>query len=144
MVIDTAHEIKVGVGYDWKPVVLGSEEMQISEDVMQLMGASIGDRVGIPLDFSGYFGENAKAKLFALMIAGLENVDIDLAANTLLYEDSILPLELLGIDPNLTKVEILYTLTDTYTKPNGKFSLIFAESAIVDCHYVFPSFLLAI
>lgn len=29
LVIDTANEISVGVGYDWPPVVLGEQEMQL-------------------------------------------------------------------------------------------------------------------
>lgn len=29
MIIDSAEEIKVGVGYDWTPVVLGRDEMQL-------------------------------------------------------------------------------------------------------------------
>ena len=70
MIIDTAHEIKVGVGYDWKPVILGSDEMQISEGIQDLMGANYGDQISVPLDFSGYFGVNAKTKLFAVMIIG--------------------------------------------------------------------------
>ena len=31
VVMDTAYEIKVGVGYDWPPLVLGEGEMQIQE-----------------------------------------------------------------------------------------------------------------
>ena len=48
---------------------------------------------------------------------------------------------MLGINPEDLTVNLVYTLAATYDKPNGKFSLIFSESAIVDCHYVFSSFL---
>ena len=29
IIMDTAHEIKVGVGYDWTPVKLGRDQMQL-------------------------------------------------------------------------------------------------------------------
>lgn len=144
MVIDTAHEIKVGVGFDWKPVVLGSDQMQVSDSIMKLMGANFGDRIAIPLDFSGYFGDSAKAKLFSLMLAGLDGADIDFKSNKMRYGDSVIPLEMFGIDPADFIIDLTYTLTASYEKPNGKFSLIFSESAIVDCHYIFSSFLVSI
>ena len=81
LIIDTAHEIQVGVGYHWKPVVLGSDQMQVAESIMTLMDANVGDKVALPFDFSGYFGENAKAKLLALMLAGIENVYFDFQGN---------------------------------------------------------------
>ena len=142
MIIDTAHEIEVGVGYDWKPVVLGSDEMQISTGVQTLMGANIGEKITVPLDFSGYFGDNAKAKLFALMIAGLQ--DAQVYGNTLIYRDEFIPLEVFGIDPDDLVVDLVYELSATYDKPNGKFSLIFSESAIIDCHYIFSSFIVSL
>ena len=45
LIIDSAHEIEVGVGFDWKPVVLGDDEMQVSKGVMDLMGAKYGDKI---------------------------------------------------------------------------------------------------
>ena len=39
MILDTAKEIKVGVGFDWPPVVLGRNEMQLQELIADLMGA---------------------------------------------------------------------------------------------------------
>eukprot|EP00354_Favella_ehrenbergii_P007804 CAMPEP_0170452344 /NCGR_PEP_ID=MMETSP0123-20130129/1273_1 /TAXON_ID=182087 /ORGANISM="Favella ehrenbergii, Strain Fehren 1" /LENGTH=157 /DNA_ID=CAMNT_0010714317 /DNA_START=760 /DNA_END=1233 /DNA_ORIENTATION=+ len=141
MIIDTAHEIKVGVGYDWKPVVLGPDEMQVSEGVMRLMGAEFGDKIEVPLDFSGWFGTQAKAKLFALMLAHHETAFIDMANQALVFNGDRIPLSVFGIEPEDLVVKLMYTLAATYEKPNGKFSLIFSESAIVDCHYIFSSFL---
>lgn len=51
---------------------------------------------------------------------------------------------MLGINPDDLVVNFTYTLADSYDKSGGKFSLIFSESAIVDCHYVFSTFLFGI
>ena len=68
MVVDSANEIKIGYGYDWDPVVLGPNEMQLQESMAGLLGAEIGDEILLPLDFSSYLGDKAVMKLFAIMI----------------------------------------------------------------------------
>lgn len=62
----------------------------------------------------------------------------------LTYADLDIPLEAFGIDANTFAVELFYTLTSTYERPNGKFSLIFSNAALVDCHYIFPSFIFSL
>ena len=52
MIIDSAMETKVGVGFDWAPVVLGRDEMQLQRMIADLMGAELGDEILLPLDFS--------------------------------------------------------------------------------------------
>ena len=55
--------------------------------------------------------------------------------------DAELPLSLFGIDPETLYVELQYNLKATYDKPHAKFSLFFSNSALVDCHYIFESFI---
>ena len=60
------------------------------------------------------------------------------------YKNSKIPLEAFGIKSDDMIVNLVYTLKASYAKPNGKFSLIFSESAIVDCHYIFSSFIVSL
>lgn len=105
------------------------------------MGANFGDTIAVPLDFSGYFGEKANVKLFALMVAGLDSVNVNIESQTISYGTDSIPLEVFGIDPEDMIVYLNYTLAATYDNPDGKFSLIFSESAIIDCHYIFDQFI---
>ena len=57
LVIDSQREIKIGVGYDWPPVVLGNEELQLQQLIAKFLGIDIGDSVKISLDFSSYLGD---------------------------------------------------------------------------------------
>ncbi len=56
-VIDTAMEIKVGVGYDWKPVVLGNNEIQIPSQLAKYLNVTIGDKVSMNFNFDGIANE---------------------------------------------------------------------------------------
>lgn len=144
MILDTAKEIKVGVGYDWPPVVLGRNEMQLQDLIANLMGAQIGDEIHLPLDFSYYMGDMAVMKLFAIMVAQIDDAYVNFSDAVLTFADLDIPLETFGIDANTFAVELIYTLKSTYERPNGKFSLIFSNAALVDCHYIFPSFLFSL
>ena len=55
--------------------------------------------------------------------------------------DANVPLSMFRIYPETLYVELQYTLKATYDKPNAKFSLFFSNSALVDCHYIFDSFI---
>ena len=46
-----------------------------------------------------------------------------------------------GISQETIIVNLYYNLTATYQKPNGRFNLIFSNSAIIDCHYIFGAFI---
>ena len=104
------------------------------------MGAKLGDQVLLPLDFSHYLGDASVMKLFALMVAEIEGVHIDLANAMLHYGDIILPLEVFGITPDTFTIDLYYTLKGTYRHTDGKLSLVFNSAAFIDCHYVFDSF----
>ena len=95
----------------------------------------------MPLDFSDYLGDSAVMKLFAIMLAQVDGAYVDFSKALVHYIDADLPLSLFGIEPDTLDVNLHYTLKATYEQPNGKFSLVFSNSAIVDCHYIFDSFL---
>ena len=115
--------------------------MQLQKLIAKLVGAEIGDKVLLPLELSGHFGDQAAAKFFALMISEMESTHVDLATNSLIHNNSTIPLQAFGIDPESLVVNLEYTLDSTYDEPNGKFSLILSNSAIIDCNYVFPQFI---
>ena len=105
------------------------------------MGAKIGDTILLPLDFSSYLGDKAAMKLFAIMIGQMDDAYVDFSNAMVKVLDANLPISAFGIDEDLLDVNLFYTLKETYSQPMGKFSMIFTNSAIVDCHYVFDSFL---
>ena len=61
-----------------------------------------------------------------------------------MFEGDVLSLEVFGISPEDYTVDLVYEISATYDNPRGKFSLIFAESALVDCHYIFSGFIVGI
>ena len=67
------------------------------------------------------------------MLSTIDNARIDFEESTLILDDEIIPLESLGVEPEDLKVNLFYKLKATYESPNGKFSLIFSNSALVDC-----------
>lgn len=108
------------------------------------MGAKIGDTIMLPLDFSGYFGDASVMKLFALMVVHMEDTHVDFDRLTLRHKGQEVPLSVFGISPEMAKFDLYYELAYTYDKPGGKFHLIFSNSALIDCHYVFTAFITAI
>ena len=111
---------------------------------MGLMGAEIGDQVVLPLDFSSYLGDKAAQKLFAIMVAQIDDAYVDFSKNMLIFVESDMPLEMFGLSTDTGKVDLMYNVTAEYEKPGGKFSIVFSNSAIIDCHYLFDSFLAAL
>ena len=108
------------------------------------MGAQIGDEIRLPLDFSYYMGDMAVMKLFAIMVAQIDDAYVDFSEAMLSYADLEIPLSIFGIEADTFAVELYYNLKSTYERPNGKFSLVFSNAALVDCHYIFPSFIFSL
>ena len=50
----------MGVGYDWKPVVLANDEVQIPSQLAKYLNVTIGDEVNLSFDFSGLLSTNSK------------------------------------------------------------------------------------
>ena len=80
-------------------------------------------------------------KLFAIMIAQIDDAYVDFSNQMLHFIDMDLPLSMLGITPDLLYLELPYTLKATYERTNGKIANIMTNSALIDCHYIFDQFL---
>ena len=89
-------------------------------------------------------GDMAVMKLFAIMVAQIDDAYVDFSEAMLSYADLEIPLSTFGIEADTFAVELYYNLKSTYERPNGKFSLIFSNAALVDCHYIFPSFIFSL
>lgn len=57
IIVDTKKENYVDVGFDWHPMLLHKNEVMLQQLVLDYIGASIGDKAVLPIDFSGYFGD---------------------------------------------------------------------------------------
>jgi len=88
MIFDTKVENYISIGYDWPPIVLGKGEIMVQELVLEYIDSSIGDKVTIKADFSGFFGDQALVKLFALMVFEIEDVTIDFETRDLVYQNN--------------------------------------------------------
>ena len=80
-IIDTALEIKVGVGYDWKPVVLGNDEIQIPSQLAKYLNVTIGDEVLLSFDFSGLLSDKFVHYAKTMLSEVLPNDQIDMFLN---------------------------------------------------------------
>ena len=80
LIIDSKLEIKIGVGLNsWPPVILNRGDVMIPSEVAKYLDRKIGENVSIYIDWAKPFGEvkAPRAHLFAMLTAGLENVDVN-------------------------------------------------------------------
>ena len=80
-------------------------------------------------------------KVFAIMLADIDDAYIDFSNAMLRFIDADLPLSMFGITPDILFIELPYTLKATYEKPSGKFGIGYTNSALIDCHDLFGSFI---
>ena len=77
-----------------------------------------------------------------------EGMYVDVAAQELRYNDGneAVPLSDFGgiFDDVDFVLDLEYTITSSFRKTNGKVNIIFGNSGIINCNYVFPMFLTAI
>lgn len=85
MIMDTVKENNLGIGWDWSPFRLGKGEIMIEQLVLEYVGGRIGDQVSIPIDLSPYFGDQAIAKLLALMVFEIDGMEVSLDRQELSY-----------------------------------------------------------
>lgn len=139
MIFNQKLENYVDVGWDWDPIVLAKGEVMVQELVLDYIGCSIGDQVVMPVDFSSYFGDQAIMNMLALMTYQIDGMYVDFETNHIRYNfgNDAIPLSVLGIEPRDAVLNFYYTIKQTFSEPNGKFSLIFGNSAIIDCSRVF-------
>ena len=151
-IINSTQEIEVGVGYAWKPVIIGDGQVQLPTQLAQYLGASINDTVYLSLE--NVFGSNydhlvshlrdnpliRRALLTAASELGFEYSD----DGKLLNRENGVTLDPTNDFPSFNDVLIEYEVVGTYDKTNGKFSAIFGNVAIVDCAYFFNNTLDAV
>lgn len=146
-IFDTKKENYMGIGYDWPPIILGRGELMIQKVVLENIGSFIGDKVILPMDFSRFFGKQALFKLFALMVFEINDLSIDFESQEIILYQNVMsnftkvPLSTLGLSPEDYLLNFNFTVTQTYDESNAKFNLIFENSAIMECTWVFPEFL---
>ena len=144
-IINSTQEIEVGVGYAWKPVVIGDSQIQLPTQLAQYLGVSINDTVYLSV-------ENAFGSSYDQIVTHLKDNPLIrralLTAATELgfeYSDGKLFKEGVTLDPMtdipFSEVSIEYEVVGTYDKTNGKFSAIFGNVGIVDCAYFFNNML---
>ena len=107
--------------------------------MIDAIDAKIGDKVTIPVDFSGVLGENSPQKLLALMLIESEVGFVDFDADEIVYEGERVAFGDFGVaasDYNTTLM-LNYTISQSYEGPNGRYSLVFNNAAIINCHSVF-------
>lgn len=117
--------------------------------MLDYIGASIGEKVTLPLDFSAMMGDQALVKLFSLMVLEIDTVKIDYTTREVhLAGDSEnsgrVPLDALGLTSEAYKIDLEYRVAQTYSEPNGKFNLFFGNAAIMECNWVFPELIDAV
>lgn len=97
-IIDTALEIKVGVGFDWPPVILGKKKIQLPEQMAQFLKRNLGDDVYFDLDLSPLFGvQNANAHLLQLMTLEMPDTFVDTQRNVINFKGQEVHLKELGL-----------------------------------------------
>ena len=76
------------------------------------------------------------------MIMENDSMSIDFENLELTYDygNSTIPLSALGINGVDTTLELHFVVTQVYEEPNGRFSLVFGNAALIDCSRVFSEF----
>ena len=146
MIVDSAKENYVSIGWDWPPIRIDKGGILVQELVLDYIESSIGSAVTLPLDFSGFFGDKALVKLLSLMVLEVDGVYVDFDTRELCFNDGAdtVPLAFLGLTDEDYIIDVELTVQQTYEEPNGRFSLVFGNAAMIDCNWVFPELLDAI
>jgi len=55
-IIDTQNEIEIGIGYNWPPVVLGENQIQVQELLLEYLQKEVGDTIEFNFNGAHYFG----------------------------------------------------------------------------------------
>lgn len=94
------------------------------------------------MDFSSFFGDQALLKLFALMTLEIDSMQVDFDRLELRYDygNSSVPMSAFGIGPKNATIDLEFVVKQVYDEPNGKFSLVFGNAAMIDCSRVFAEF----
>ena len=76
------------------------------------------------------------------MIMENESMQIDIRSGDLKYDygNSTIPMSAFGIGPEDATLDLEFVVKQVYDEPNGKFSLVFGNAAMIDCTKVFSEF----
>ena len=120
----------------------------LQESFLDTIGATIGDKISIPINLTPVLGDNSVKNLLSLMLVDSEGGYINYDTNELIFQDRVISLHELGVDEDEDEISKIlhfeYTIADTYQAPNGKFSLFFSNAAMVECSYVFSDLVSAL
>lgn len=84
-------------------------------------------------------------KLLALMCIESEgDAYVDFLANELFFKGEIIELAHMGLQEGDKTLNFNYTISETYDEPNGKFSLVFGNAAMISCDSVFQDLVTAL
>ena len=138
LIIDSAAEVKVGVGLNtWPPLVLGRSEVQIPAQVASYLGVQVGDPVSLYADLGDTIPDvgSPRAHLLGAVVAGMPNVAMNFDLEAIQYKGYAYPFEMFGLSGNYTGYNLTYTVAGTYDAPDGKFSQLYGNVALIDCGY---------
>ena len=138
IVLDSKLEIKTGVGLNtWPNVILNKGDCMIPNQVLRYLGSKVGDKVSVYVDWgSSFSGVKApRAHLFAMLTAGMENVTMNFEHELIMFNGTGFPFELLGIGEG-SGWDLTYKIKGTYEEADGKFSEVYGNVVLIDCHYL--------
>ena len=98
--IDSTNEIKVGVGLDFPPVLLGAGDIQVNEDIANQLNLSVGDKVSYLVNATALKDKIPaldKTMAFALLSTQIEGMYMDFDREQVLLEDHMVPFSNLGL-----------------------------------------------
>ena len=111
----------------------------VQEATARYLGVGKGDEVTISLDFGSIFSnvKAPKAHLFALLAETVSNVTVDFEREMVQFQNLAIPWDMFGLgDTNGSNYNLTFRVKDTYASPDGKFSQIYGNAVLIDCHYV--------
>jgi hypothetical protein len=141
LIVDSQLEIKIGVGLNsWPPAILGRDEIQIADQVANYLGVGIGDEVTIYADLGKTIPDvsSPRAHLIGAILSGMPNVTMNFEQEYIQHKDMAYPFSVFGLGTNNTYAgyNLTFTVKSTYDTPDGKFSQIYGNVALIDCGYL--------
>ena len=78
-----------------------------------------------------------KAHLFSLLTHAVENVTVDFDREIIKANNFGIPFDLFGLgDSSGSDYSLTFKIRETYSQPDGKFSEVYGNAILIDCHYI--------
>ena len=132
--IDSEKEIYIGVGHDFPPHILGSGEMMIPLEIANYLHKKVGDSALLSLDITSFLGKDAYMQIFAMLLEHDEEVTFDFVSRTIKHKDDDEAFQF--FIPEAAEPWLDMKIIDTFDQSYAKYSQIWGNVAILDCHYV--------